>query len=398
MSVRTHNKRSSSVLLILGLLIAFLIGTQVPLGKLHFSTRPVGSNKELPKKLDYASVDEVYTTLRNKFDGQLDETKLIDGLKKGLVDAAGDQYSNYLSPEQSELLNSEMRGSFEGIGAELGKESDRPGVVTPIDGYPASKAGVKPKDIIIEIDGKDTAGLTLDEAVLKIRGVAGSKVKLKLLRSGETVDVEITRQEIKISSVKAEYLENNTIGYLRLAQFGADTDGLIDKAAKEMKEKGVKAVILDLRNNPGGLLTSSTHVAGLWLKDQVVVEQKRGDVSVDKLEATGSAYFKGLPTVVLVNEGSASASEIVAGALQDYQVATIVGLTTYGKGSVQELIELDYGGMAKVTIARWYTPKGKNIDKEGIKPDIEVKAGDNPLQDVQRNKAVELLKTKIGSQ
>ena len=394
-----QSRRSISWVVVIGLFAAFLLGTQFHnISVSRFSGVKVNSaNKNLPSTIQDKSIDEVYSTLKDKFDGKLDTEKLIDGMKKGLVEAAGDPYTTYLSPDDAKLFNSQINGSFEGIGAELGKEKEQLIVVTPIDGYPAQKAGVKSKDIIVSIDGQDTSGLSLDDAVLKIRGKAGTKVSLKILRGTEYESIDITREEIKIASVKTEYLENNTIGYIRLTQFGNDTDDLADKAAQEMKDKGVKAVILDLRNNPGGLLTSSTHIAGLWLDKQIVVQEKRDGQVIDTLKSTGKPLLAGLPTVILVNDGSASASEIVAGALQDYGTATLVGVKTYGKGSVQELIDLDNGGVAKVTIARWFTPKGKNIDKQGIKPDIEVQPGTDPAQDIQRNKAIEVLKSKIGN-
>ncbi len=393
-----RSARFSNVLIIAGVLAAFVLGTQAH--KINISLGGVttsGTNQSLSKNLDDQSIQEVYDVLREKFDGKLDTTKLIDGMKKGLVDSSGDPYTSYMSPTEAKLFNSQIEGSFEGIGAELGKEGDRPIVITPIEGYPAQKAGIKPKDTIIEIDSQDTAGMAIDEAVLKIRGEKGTKVTLKLLRAGELVTVEITREEIKIPSVTFEVIENGTIGYLRLNQFGSDTNALADQAAREFKTKGVKAVILDLRNNPGGLLDSSTHIAGLWIENKTVVREKRDGKVIDELSSTGTPLLAGLPTVILANEGSASASEIVTGALQDYGLATFVGVKTYGKGSVQELTNLENGGVVKVTIARWYTPNDKNIDKEGIKPDVEVKPGSDPSVDSQRQKAIEILKGKTGN-
>ncbi len=393
-----RSARFSNVLIIAGVLAAFVLGTQAHKINITFGgVSTSGANQSLSKNLDDQSIQEVYDVLREKFDGKLDTTKLIDGMKKGLVDSSGDPYTSYMSPTEAKLFNSQIEGSFEGIGAELGKEGDRPIVITPIEGYPAQKAGIKPKDTIIEIDSQDTAGMAIDEAVLKIRGEKGTKVTLKLLRSGELVTVEITREEIKIPSVSFEVIENGTIGYLRLNQFGSDTNALADQAAREFKTKGVKAVILDLRNNPGGLLDSSTHIAGLWIENKTVVKEKRDGKVIDELSSTGTPLLAGLPTVILANEGSASASEIVTGALQDYGLATFVGVKTYGKGSVQELTNLENGGVVKVTIARWYTPNDKNIDKEGIKPDVEVKPGNDPAVDSQRQKAIEILKGKTGN-
>ncbi len=377
----------------ISLLLVFLLGTKAQ----HISISDVGvvgNNKNLPRDLDLREIEEVYDTLKDDFDGSLDAKKLVEGVKAGLVDAAGDPYTNYLSANEATLLKTSLAGEFSGIGAVLGKVDDRPIIMSPIADYPAAKAGLKARDVILKINGADTAGMSLDEAVLKIRGDEGSVVTLELARGDERFTKQITRQTIKTPSVSHEIIEDGTIGYLRLTQFGEDTDQLADDAAQEFTSKGVKGIILDLRDNGGGLLPSSTHIAGMWLSNQVVVREKRDGKVRDELRGDGLAVFKGKPTVVLINGGTASASEIVAGALKDYDAATLVGEKTFGKGSVQLPTPLSGGGTIKVTIAHWFTPKDRSADKVGFKPDIEVQPGDGS-SDQQKAKAIEVLKSKI---
>ena len=359
----------------------------------------VSSNKSLRNNLDYSTVEQVYDKLREDFDGQLDMQKLLDGAKKGLVDAAGDPYTTYLSKEQAELFSTQLSGTFSGIGAELSKRDNRPVVISPIEGYPAQKIGVKAGDIIIEIDGQDTSGMSVDDAVLKIRGEKGTKVTLKIVRTGtdNPLSFEITRDTIVIESVKSEMLADN-IAYIRLTQFGDDTATKAIAAAKDLKSKGAKAVILDLRGNGGGYLNGAVNIAGIWMNNKLVTQEKRDGKVVESLKTSNQAILDGLPTVVLIDGGSASASEIVSGALQDNKVATLVGQKSFGKGSVQQVEKLGDGSEVKVTIARWYTPAGKNIDKEGIKPDVEVELKDEDVKagkDTQKDKAIEILKSNI---
>jgi carboxyl-terminal processing protease len=267
--------------------------------------------------------------------------------------------------------------------------------VSPIEGFPAAKAGLRPRDVVAEINGKSAFDLSVTEAVNKIRGQVGTNVKLKIIRDNEELNFDIKREQITIPSVESEILEGN-VGYLKISRFSEDTDDLARQAADEFKRASVKGVILDVRNNPGGLLDASVELAGLWLpKGDTVLEEKRGGVTMQTLQSNGPATLKGIPTVVLINEGSASASEIVAGALKDNGAATLLGAKTFGKGSVQQLEELPDGGILKVTIARWYTPGGKNIDKEGIKPDkaVEQTAEDfKNNKDPQKDAAIQFLK------
>ena len=334
--------------------------------------------KNLAENLDYTSVEQVYDILRRDYDGQLDMQKLLDGLKAGLAAATGDPFTEYLNKDAAEDFDEQLSGTFSGIGAELSKD-DKGNliVISPIAGFPAEKAGLKPKDVIAEIDGVSTNGESVSDAVAKIRGTTGTSVKLRIIR-GATQDLsfEIVREQITIPSVESKVLDGN-IGYIRISRFGEDTVELTTKAANEFKTKNIAGVILDVRNNPGGLLNASVSVSSLWLDPgKTVLQERRDGTVIRSFKAEGVPVLKGIPTIVLINEGSASASEIVAGALHDNGAAKLYGVKSFGKGSVQQLEELLDGGVLKVTIAKWYTPAGINIHKEGIKPDTEVKYSD----------------------
>lgn len=356
-------------------LLIFSVGVGVGRGDISFGPDGVfrkSVSKDLPANLDYSSVEQLYDILRRDYAGELDATKLLEGLKKGLASASGDQYTEYLNAEQAKEFDQDLNGTFSGIGAELGKEDHAIVIVAPIAGYAAERAGIQPRDLIAEIDGQNAYDLTISEAVNKIRGPSGTKVKLKLLRANtEEIDVEITRETITIPSVESKI--ENGIGYLKISRFAEDTSQLATKAAGDFKQAGVKGIVVDVRNDPGGLLDASVDVAGLWLpKGKTVLQEKRDGVVIRTYNSKGPATLQGIPTVVLINQGSASASEILAGALKDNGAVTMIGEKTYGKGSVQQLQRLPDGGVLKVTIARWYTPGGKNIDKEGLEPDQKV--------------------------
>ena len=359
------------------------------------TTNNVASNSQLPEDLNYESVEDVYDELKKSYDGTLSEAELLDGLKKGLANASGDDYTVYFNQSETTQFYSDLNGSFEGIGAELGNEGDLVIVVAPIKGFPAEKAGLRPQDAIIEIDGEDSIGISVEEAVSRIRGEAGTDVTLTIVRSGERVEITITRATITIPSVEYELIgENEDIGYLQITRFAEDTATLARQAAQEFKSKNVKGVILDVRSNSGGFVDSAIDVASIWLNDEVVFEQRSGGTSEGVSVARGNPVLNGVPTVVLLNEGSASVSEIVAGALKDNGVAQLVGKTSFGKGSVQTLREFGDGSTLKVTIARWFTPEGINIDEDGITPDIEVEFSDEDFEnetDPQRDRALELL-------
>lgn len=352
-------------------------------------------NTAMPDQLDFSSVQGVYRSLREQFDGKLDAQTLIDGAKKGLVSAAGDPYTVYFTDAEAKQFNSDLNGQFSGIGAEIGNKNNNLIVVSTLDESPARKAGLQTDDIIAKVNDEDTTGWSIDKAVSKIRGDKGTTVKLTIVRGQDVKEFSIVRDDIVNPSVTTQILDGN-IGYLRISRFADDTTSLAQKAADDFVGKGVKGVILDLRGDGGGYLTAAQTVAGLWLKsDQTVVQERQGDTVKDTLYASGSAPLKGVSTVVLIDGGSASASEIVSGALHDHGAAQLVGQKSFGKGSVQQLIDLPTGGQLKVTMAKWYTPNGKNISKEGIVPDVTVTPTEADIaanNDIQKAKALELLK------
>jgi carboxyl-terminal processing protease len=361
-------------------LVVFGAGYTVGNGKIHLWGGKGIVNNQIPSNLDYSSVDAVYTILKNDYDGSLNSTKLINGAKAGLVAATGDPYTEYFDPASAKDFNNQLAGSITGIGAELGTDDDNDIViVSPLSGYPAEKAGLKPKDIIAAVDNQSTQGMSVDAVVRKIRGKEGTKVTLTVVRgSQKPFEVTITRQKITVPSVK--YQEDGNIGYLKISQFTSDTVGLAQKAAQEFKAKNVKGVVLDLRGDPGGYLNAAVGVSSMWLdKGKTVVQERRGGQVVSTEDATGGNILAGLPTIVLIDGGSASASEITAGALRDNGAAQLVGVKSFGKGSVQQVENLPDGSELKVTVARWYTPKVKNIDMQGINPDVSVSVSDQDV-------------------
>lgn len=386
-----RRKTSWQKLLALSLVgvIIFGLGINVGNGRINIGPDRLyrrSVKKGLSQNLDYSSVEALYDQLRSQFDGKLDQDKLLDGLKEGLAQSTGDPFTEYFNVSDAKSFNDQLNGTFSGIGAELGKDANGSVIViSPIADYPAAKAGLKPKDVITQVDGKSTGGSSVDDVVGKIRGPEGTKVTLKVLRdSKQELTFEITRATIKVASVKSEVLPGN-IGYIQITRFGDDTSDLASKAATSFKQAGVKGVILDLRQDPGGLLDAAVNVSSLWLPSgKTVLSEKRDGVTVHNYPSTGTATLQGIKTVVLIDEGSASASEITAGALKDNNAATLIGVKSYGKGSVQQLAQLSGGGMLKVTIAHWFTPSGKGIDKTGIEPDQKV--ADRTADDVKAGK------------
>ncbi len=384
-------KRFSAGFLIVAVLVAFVVGNRLQtLGDYFFAPYNNHGNQDLSKDLDYNSVEQVYDLLKKKYDGKLDGTKLEDGLKKGLVDAAGDPYTVYLNAADAKSFQDDLNGTFSGIGAELGSKNGNLVVIAPVDGSPAQKAGLRAGDIIVKINDDDATKLSVDAAVDKIRGDSGTKVTLGLLRDDAPLSMEITRADITVPSVASQILPGN-IGYLKISRFSDDTADLATKAATDFKDHKVKGVVLDVRDDGGGLLDAAVKVAGLWMNNQVVVSERTDGRTTSTLRTGSTAPLEGIPTTMLINGGSASASEILAGALHDHGVAKLIGEKSFGKGSVQEIINLNGGSELKVTVAHWYTPKGKNINKEGIEPDIKVDltATDfNNNKDPQKDRAI----------
>lgn len=321
--------------------------------------------------IDLSSVQETYHALARNFDGELDTQALIDGANRGLVDAAGDQYTIYMNAEEATAFDNSLTGNIGGgIGVEVGIRNDVPTVVRVLEDNPALQAGIMAGDIIAEVNGEDVLDASLNDVVTMIRGEEGTTVQLTIIRAGESKEFSVTREVINNPSAYGEVRDG--IGILTVSRFDDNTGSLARAVARDFVDQGVKGVVLDLRGNGGGYVTAAQAVAGLWLDNKVVVTERTGTKVVDELKTGSNPILDGMPTVVLVNESSASASEIVAGALNDYEVATLVGTTTFGKGSVQKLVNLIDDAVLKVTIARWYTPNGHNISEKGIDPDTVV--------------------------
>jgi len=354
----------------------------------------------LTADVDFNLFWNVWDLLKKEYvdPGKLDDKTMFYGALRGLVESAGDPYTVFMEPKLAQEFQSDLAGTFEGIGAEIGKKSEIITIIAPLADMPAEKAGLKSGDKIYAIDGVSTAGLAVDEAVSKIRGQKGTEVTLTIFREGfsQPKDYKIIRQVILVKSVRTE-LRDDGIFVITITNFNDDTSDLFKQAAQQALEKNPKGVILDLRNNPGGYLETAIDVASEWIDAGVVVTEQFNTEKKNEYLKRGRTRLKDFPTVVLVNQGSASASEIVSGALKDYGKAMIVGMKTFGKGSVQTLEDLKDGSSVKITVAKWLTPKGNNINEQGIEPDVKV---DLTVEDYDKNsdpqleKAVEILKQK----
>lgn len=359
----------------------------------------VGNTEQLPdhlsKDVDFNLFWKVWDMVKNNYVHQpVPDTELFYGALSGIVSSLGDPYSVFFDPDMAKEFQQELEGAFDGIGAELGIKNKQLTIIAPLSGTPAEQAGLKAGDTIVAIDGKDTTDMALDYAVSLIRGTKGTEVTLTIWREGweKTQDLKIKRDRIEVASVKWE--TKGDIAYIEINHFNEDTAGKFNEAISELLPKNPKGLILDLRNDPGGFLDTAIDVAGEWIENDVIVIEQADSGEKNEERSKGVARLKDIKTVVLVNEGSASASEIVAGALQDYGKATLVGKKTFGKGSVQNLESLPDGSAVKITVAEWLTPKGRHIDKEGISPDMEIDltAEDyNADRDPQLDKALEML-------
>src|SRR3989344_172572 len=415
--------KAQTIRIIFVILIAFFIGYYFGINKVSFdwkNYKPNVSivNKEPPASIstvDFSLFWTVWQKLQNSYYDKkvIDPQKLLNGAITGMVQSLGDPYTVFLPPTQNADFKEGMAGQFQGIGAELGVKEKQIIVVAPLDGMPAQKMGVKSEDAVLKVDGKPTEGWTLAQAVEKIRGPKGTSVVLTVLHKDEQkpVDLKITRDTITVKSVvgwvkkvkdierikKDKLSRDQEIIYIRLSQFGDNTNQewltIVNKLSLDTsKNKNVKGLILDLRNNPGGYLTDATFIASEFIKSGTVVIQDRGNNNRNVFSISRKGLFLDIPLIVLINKGSASASEIVAGALRDHNRAKLIGDTSFGKGTIQQAEDLGNGAGLHVTIAKWLTPNETWVHGKGLTPDISVSVdAKDQTRDSQLEKAVEEL-------
>lgn len=368
--------------------VAFTWKNYIPIVSVSSKTPPAGQNLDM--KLFYEVLDRVGQDYYDK--SKIDSKKLLEGAINGMLSSLDDPYTSFFPPKENTEFKTQLAGEFTGIGAELSMSPDNQiVVVSPLDDSPAQKAGIKAGDLILEVDNEDTNGWTVGQAVEKIRGPKGSSVVLNVLHenSKSPTDIKITRDVIVVKSVTG-WVKNFTcdgtsckesstgepITYIRLSQFGDKTNDewtqVINNLNASMQKNNAKGVILDLRNNPGGYLNDAVFIASEFLNNGVVVIQENAAKQQDSLSVTRRGTLTDYPVIVLINKGSASASEIVAGALRDHKRATLLGENSFGKGTVQQAIDVDGGGSIHISVAKWLTPNGTWVNKKGLAPDIKV--------------------------
>jgi carboxyl-terminal processing protease len=397
----TKHKIITIILVIVSLAVGFVGGSYF---QVHQISAPVVGNlinREVnqPKDIDFSVFWTAWDLVHGKYvdKSKLDTQNLVYGAIDGMVKAVGDPYTVFFPPKESKEFNEQISGSFSGIGIEIGLRDEVLTVIAPIKNTPAARAGLLAGDKILKIDDKTTEGMKLDEAVSLIRGPKGTRVKLTIRRekAKETEEVTITRDVIKIPAVEWKLLDED-VAYVEILTFNKNVDSEFEETAREIIESKAKKIILDLRNDPGGLLDSAINIAGYFLDaDKIVAIEKFGDGKEEQFKTQPNGRLKNYPAVILINKGSASASEILAGALKDNRGVLIVGETSFGKGSVQEMADLPQKASLKITIAKWLTPSGKSIDENGIKPDVEVKRTEDDIKadkDPQLDKALEMIK------
>ena len=348
--------------------------------------------QKVTSNIKWDDLNEVYSQISSTFDGSIDKTKLIEGAKKGLTAALADPYTVYYDSKEAAEFKSDLKGEIKeaGVGIEMMKQGDYVVVTRTLPNNPARKAGVHAGDIIFAINGEEVWDKDTEIIASKLRGPSGEKVKLTVARDKQKLDFELVRE--KINNVSADITYQDKTAIISVYRFSEDTGTLVQSFTKDFKNKGINKVILDLRNNGGGYVTAARDLLSLWLDGDKILTQKSATIGQTITYAKrGEATLKDMKTIVLVNSATASASEIVAGALKDYKKATILGTKTYGKGVVQTMLELSGGSLLKITTAHWYTPEGQTINKTGISPDVEV---ERSYSDINSGKDPQLDKAK----
>ena len=380
------------VVLFLCFVAVFVFGAWIGATKISYHI-------EQPGNIDFSLFWDAYNKLEQNF---IDSSKITDkdiiyGAISGMTNSLGDPYTEFFNPDQDQRFQQDLSGSFEGIGVEVGIKKDILTVIAPLKGTPGEKAGLKSGDIIVKIDGKDTSNMTTDEAVGLIRGKKGTAVTLNILRDAwtNTKDIKIIRDTITVPDMQWS-LKDEDIAYIQIFQFDETLPSDFKTAALQIIQSPAKKIILDLRDNPGGYLNAAQQIAGWFLqRGQIVTIEDFGQAKQQQVyKADGNSSLSDYPAVVLINQGSASASEILAGALRDNRNIKLIGEKSFGKGSVQEVIDLRGGSFLKITIAHWLTPKGNSISEVGLDPDIKVDITDQDAQqqkDPQLKRALEIV-------
>lgn len=366
-----------------------------------------GQDTDKPESVDFSRFWTAWSVADQGFYGRGDKNKRVDGAISGMLSSLGDPYTTYLPKEENELFQTDLSGTFSGIGAEISSINGYPTVVSPLPGSPAERAGIKAKDIILKVDDKATESENFAAVINRIRGATGTTVTLSIARDGqaEPLTIKIVREKIELPNVTGGVEKSGDFQYclVRISQFIEGTDDKVSEALDSCAKQGVKRAIIDVRNNPGGLLdvviSLSSRLIDTTAKPDLgktIVWQKDRDENFQSYPSTQTAKYGDWPLVILVNEGSASASEILAGALKDYGRAAVVGTKTFGKGSVQELRDLTDGSSIKMTIAKWLTPAKTEIDHQGVQPDVavELATGATEATDAQKEAAITALKSR----
>ena len=388
---RKINLSTSIITSFIFLVAGFFVGSNWQFILTNFSPY-IGFRKS--EQANWDSLNEIYTELKSFYDGEVTEENALTGAKRGIAAALDDPYTTYLTAKEGDEFLSDLNGEINeaGVGMELTFRNNHTVVVRTLPDNPARKAGIKPGDRIMKIGDENVDGKTTEDVAKKLRGKAGDKVKVEILRGADTLTFEMTRE--KINNVSADISYSDKTAIISVYRFAEDTGSLVRKLAEQAKAKQVDKVILDLRNNGGGYVSAAGEMLSLWLNggDKYMIEKSiHNDDKTDYVPRGKNPIFKDIKTIVLINRSTASASEIVAGALKDYQKATIVGMTSFGKGVMQTMLNLSDGGKLKVTTAHWYTPNGSSINKTGIKPDVEI---DRTVQDITEDKDPQLDKAK----
>lgn len=346
----------------------------------------------------FQPLGQVYEAIRNYFlwADQVSDAQLLTGAIKGMVKALDDPYSAYFTAEEYEQWERSLSGEYTGVGMEITIRKGWITVVTPLPGTPAEAAGIRPGDVILEVDGESTEGWTLEQASMRIRGPEGTPVTLKVRHPDGKIEVlTIIRARIRVESVRARYLEEEKVAYLRVLRLDTDTGRLLTQALASMPLADLRGIVLDLRNNPGGYLSAAVEVASLFI-DRGVVVRTRGPSFGERLYNSRGNNLPNLPLAVLVNEGTASGAEIIAGAVQDHGVGVLVGRKTFGKGLIQEIVlRLPNGGVLKLTTGEYLTPKGRKVHDVGLTPDIEVPKVEEAEEDLELKAALEWIAARV---